>query len=211
MSLSFPLDLIGTFPGWATEFVPHYRKEQSRSANGRTYIKDLGAPLWSATFQSRQLRPNALDEWRARISALDNGEQTFLGWSPSRFYPIAYPNGSWPTGTAFSGICQLAAMPTARAISLKGLPAGFRLSVGDHLQIGGVDLHMVLEERGADSSGNTAQFEIRPFLWPTAVVNAAVRVVRPACLMSIVPDSMVSTADRATGRGSITFQAIEAR
>lgn len=122
MSLAYPLDLISIFPGWATEFVPHYRKEQSRSANGRTYTKDLGAPLWSATFQSKVLRPNALDEWKARLAALDNGEQTFLGWSPSRCYPIAYPNGSWPTGAAFSGICQLAAMPTARVIALRVCP-----------------------------------------------------------------------------------------
>src|SRR5690349_8447064 len=102
MALTYPLDILAGFPGWATEFEPLWRQEQSRQANGRTRLKDLGSPLWRGAWVTRSLSPNLLDEWRARLNALENGLQTFKGYPLSRCYPIAYPNGSWPAG-AFTG------------------------------------------------------------------------------------------------------------
>jgi hypothetical protein len=209
--LSFPLDFLASFPGWTTEFTPQWRQEQSRSANGKTYVKDLGSPLWTATWQSRGMSANELDTWRARLDALENGATTFIASPMSRCYPIAYPNGSWPTGSAFSGVCKLDSMSSGRAVALKGLPAGYQLSVGDFIQIGSADLHRVREAATASAGGVTGQFEIRPYLWPTALVNADVRLVRPSCVMSLVPDSLSSPADMATGRGPITFKGMEAR
>ncbi len=209
--LSFPLDFLTSFPGWTTEFQPQWRQEQSRSANGKTYVKDLGSPLWIGTWQSKSLTANELDEWRARLDALENGAATFVAYPLSRCYPIAYPNGSWPTGGAFSGVCQLNSMSGGRIVSLKGLPATYKVSVGDLIQIGTADLHRVMEVAMASGGGVTGQFEVRPYLWPTALVNASVRLVRPSCVMNIVPDSITSTADLQTGRGSITFKGMEAR
>jgi hypothetical protein len=210
MTINFPADILSTFPGWSTDFDLAYRQEQSRTANGRTIVKDFGSPLWKATFQSKVLLPNQLDAWRARLKALDNGLQTFVAWPISRTYPIAYPNGSWPTGVGFSGSAQLATI-AAKAVALKGLPPGYRVNVGDYIQIGSGDLHQVLEEALASGAGSTGVFEVRPHLWPTAVVNATVTLVKPSCVMGLVPDSLSSSADLATGRGSIIFQAMEAR
>ena len=211
MALSEPFDILADFPGWVTKFDLRYRQEQSRTAGGRTIVKDLGSPLWEMAAQSKVLRPNRLDYWRARLEAMENGLATFLGYSLSRTYPIAYPNGSWPTGGAFDGIsATLSAINANRkAVRVDDLPAGFVLSVGDMISIQG-DLHRVMETATAAVGGQTPEFEIRPHLWPSRTTGADVSVYRPSCLMAIVPGSL-STDAGLNGWGSVSFQAIEAR
>jgi hypothetical protein len=207
--IQMPYDLLTDFPGWNTEFAPLWRQEQSRTASGRTTVKDLGSPLWQATWQSKTMSANALDAWRARLEVLENGAQSFVASPMSRLYPLAYPNGSWPQ--PFAGLCQVNAVSGGRLVSLKGLPSGFKVSIGDFIRIGAADLHRVVEAITVGANGTTPQFELRPHLWPTAVVNAQVSLLRPYCLMSLVPGTLSSTADKSTGRGSVTFQGIEAR
>jgi hypothetical protein len=86
MALVYPLDILADFPGWTTEFDLVWRQEVSRTAGGRTIVKDLGSPLWRAAFASRPLRPNQLEEWRARLDALENGHS---GATLSR---VAFPS-----------------------------------------------------------------------------------------------------------------------
>ncbi|WP_271025532.1 hypothetical protein [Rhizobium sp. RCAM05973] len=210
MTVTFPVDFLSDFPGWSTEFDLLYRQEQSRSANGKTYAKDLGSPLWNATYQSRSLRPNELDYWRARLKALENGLQTFKAWPLSRTYPIAYPRGSWPTGGTFSGSGLVNAL-TSKTLSLSGLPSGYVVSIGDYVQVGTADLYQALETATANGSGITGIFEVRTFVWPTSVVGAPAKLMKPSCIMTLVPDSLTTTANLSDGRGTITFQAIEAR
>lgn len=210
MSLSAPFNLLADFPGWTVSFDLMYRQEQSRTAGGRTVVKDLGSPLWQLKAQSKQLRPNLLDYWRARLTALGNGLQTFYGYPLSRTYPIAYPNGSWPTGGAFSGLAVLATINANRkAVTVSGLPAAFVLSVGDYVSVAG-NLHQVMEATTASAGGLTPEFEVRPHIWLGVAAGAAVAVYRPSCIMSIVPGSVASDSDL-TGWGSVSFQAIEAR
>jgi hypothetical protein len=212
VTLAAPFDILTGFPGWTVGFEPLFRQEQSRTAAGVTYVKDYDDPLWTLSAQSRSLSPNELDFWRARLAALENGLQTFLGYSMSRTYPILYPRGSWPTGLAFSGTsAALASINTPRtAISVSSLPAGFTLSVGDYVAIG-TDLHQVMEPATAPA-GLTNVFEVRPRIWPNVVVSGqAVSVKKPACLMTINPGSITSPADPQTGRGVVSFTATESR
>jgi hypothetical protein len=209
MTITYPMNLLPGFPGWTTGFSLHWRQEQSTQASGRILVKDMGAPLWTLRATTRGLSPNELDTWRARLTALENGLQTFWGYSMSRCYPIAYPNGSWPTGGAFAGSCVLASIATNRKqISLSGLPAGFQLTVGDYISIAG-DVHQVMEPATA-ASGTTGVFEVRPHIWPGRTVGAAVSVKQPACQMVIMPGSLSSDA-QVGGWGSVSFSAIEAR
>ncbi|MCK8779091.1 hypothetical protein M0654_03735 [Rhizobium sp. NTR19] len=214
MTITYPLPLSfwDDFPGWSTEFELFWRQEQSRTAGGATIVKDIGDPLWRMTAQSRVMKPNELDYWRARLASLENGLKTFRAFPKSRCFPIAYPNGSWPTGASFSGTAQLATVNANRkAIAVGGLPSGYKASVGDFLQIGTRDLHQVMEPATAAGGGATSQFEVRPHLWPGVVAGVQVLVKQPSCIMSIVPGSVSTTADLATGRGSVSFQALEAR
>jgi hypothetical protein len=207
-----PLSFLDGFPGWSTSFELAYRQEQSRTANGRTVVKDLGSPLWTMSVQSRSLSINELDEWRARLESLENGLKTFRAFSKSRCYPIAYPNGSWPTGGAFGGQGTLYAVNENRkAVMVSAFPVGFRLSVGDLIQIGPANLHRVMEAATVDGTGRSPEFEVRPHLWPASAVNDPVLVKQPSCVMAIVPGSISSQADLTTGRGVISFQAMEAR
>ncbi len=200
------LNLLTSFPGWATEFDLLYRQEQSRSAGGKTYVKDLGSPLWSGSWVSKTLSPNVLDAWRARLKALENGLQTFRGWPTSRLYPIAYPNASWPTTGGFAGSGTVGTVNANRkAIAAAGFPSGYTFSVGDYVQVGAADLHQILED------ATTGQFEVRPHLWPGVAAGAVLKVNQPYCLMTIVPGTINTAADPNTGRGKISFQAIETR
>lgn len=212
MALTEPFDILNDFPGWTTAFEPRIRQEMSGTAGGRIYTKDMGAPLWTLSASSALLRPNALDAWRARLDALAATQQVFLGYSLSRCYPIEYPNGSWPTGVAFNGITAnlFAIAGDNKSIRISALPSGFVLSVGDMLQIGDADLYRVREAAIA-TGGTTASFEVFPNLWPGTVTSTPVSVYRPHCKMVIIPGSVSSAADLSTGRGSISFQGIEAR
>jgi hypothetical protein len=209
MAITYPIDLLTGFPGWTTGFSLAWRQEQSTQASGRVIVKDMGAPLWTLRAATKVLSPNNLDIWRARLTSLENGLQTFLGYPMSRCYPQAYPRGSWPTGAAFSGACTLASIDTSRkVVTLSGLPNGFALAAGDYLAVGN-DLHQVME--AATSSGAaTTPFEVRPHIWPDVTAPAAASVKQPACLMAVVPGSVSSDAN-VTGWGSVTFQAMEAR
>ena len=211
-----PLDILADWPGWVTDFDPQFRQEQSRVAGGRTYIKDLGSPLWRMSARSKVLRPNLLDHWRARLQAMQNGVVTFVGYSLSRKYPIRYPRGTWPTGESFDGVSAvLHTVETDRkTIRVGSLPAGFVLSIGDLIQIGDADLHRVMEQATADGSGLTGLFEVHPHIWPDVDEDGSpavsVSVYRPACVMAVVPGSISTSADL-NGWGSVSFQAIEAR
>jgi hypothetical protein len=204
MALTEPLDILSDFPGWCTSFDLLWRQEQSRHASGRTRVKDFGSPIWQAAYVSRSLSPNELDFWRARLTAAENGLVTFIAYPTSRCRPIKHPGSSTlPTGTLDT------IDDNNKAIKVSGL-TGITLSVGDFIQIGDSDLHQVMEPAVA-VAGLTPLFEIRPHLWPGAAVTDAVTISRPHCLMTVVPGSVSANADLATGRGSISWQGIEAR
>jgi hypothetical protein len=218
MALTEPFDLLPGFPGWTIGFALQWRQEQSVQASGRILVKDMGAPLWSLRAASTALKPNALDYWRARLDALENGLMTFWGYSMSRCYPQAYPYGSWPTGSSFSGTTAvLASISTDRkTVTLSALPAGFNLKVGDYIAVivatspARRDLHQVMEVATASGGGVTGAFEVRPHIWPDVTTGKNVSVKQPACLMAIVPGSVASDA-QLNGFGTVSFQAIEAR
>lgn len=194
--MSEPVDLLSGFPGWTTEFEMVYRQEQSRTAGGRTYVKDMGPPLWRLAAVSRALSINELDEWRARLDAMENGLRTFIGWSKSRCRPVKHPgSAALPDGA-------LATITDRKVVTFSGL-AGITLSIGDLVQIGDGDLHRIVDL--------AAGYELRPHLWPGVAAGAAVSISKPHCIMAIVPGSVSSTADPQTGRGTVSFQAMEAR
>lgn len=217
MALSYPLDILPTFPGWTTDFNLAWRKEVSRQANGANRVKDFGTPLWRATIKSRDLfKPSDLDYWRAVLSGLDGGEKTFKGYQKARSYPIAYPNGSWPTGGSFLG--TTATVHTvggdSKSLRVDNLPVGYAVSVGDFLSIayssGPVKyfLCQALEASTADASGITGTFEVRPHLPTGLAVDDVVSVKRPFCLMTMDPGTL-SIPSNLLGRGSISFEATQ--
>lgn len=207
MALTFPLTLIDDFPGWSTAFDIPRRQELSTTAYGLIYSKDFGSPLWRAAYQSITLSPNRVDEWRARLNVLGESTETFYGYATSRCYPINDPHGTILGG---SNIQLTVIAGNNKEINLGGFPPGYVLSVGDMISIDGRDLHRVVVGRTANGSGVMSNVEVRPHIWPDVITPQPVSVVKPHCVMMIVPGSINSTVD-ANGRGSIYFEAIEAR
>lgn len=191
---------MDNFPGWTVQFELLYRQEQSRHADGRTRVKDFGTPIWMASYQSRQMRPNELDEWRARLNLLENGLNTFPAWPMSRCWPIRHPNGVG----AVNGTIAAVGLDN-KSLSITWNSGGPTvLSVGDYINLNGLRLHQVTELRGAGVVG------VAPFLSTGILVGQAVDVSQPSVAMTLQPGS-INTQTGLNGRGSVTFQAIEAR
>lgn len=200
MSLTYPYNLLDMFPGTSTEFDLLYRQEYSRTAGGFTIAKDMGTPLWRASYLSYSMMPNQLDAWRARLKALDGSVQRFMAHPMTRCYPIAHANGQ--------GLGSVDAVKVAtigvnnKSVTLSGLPAGYMASVGDYMQIG-QQLYQIIDR--------SAGLEVRPHLAPGTAVGNTVVLVKPAVPMIIMPGTLTTTAELATGRGAVSFQAVEAR
>lgn len=216
------------FPGWTVSFEPLFRQEQSHHASGRVRVKDFGTPIWQATYQSRQMRPNELDQWRARLARLGNGLETFKAWPTSRCWPILHPNGqtqsfpNWVLNTGFwrdSGVWLTGAPWNTGAISngtvatiganRKTLTIAWTgnttvLSVGDYIEINGRWLHQIVDRQPGGIN------EVVPHLSVGALVGQTVNIHKPGVNMTIVPGS-VNTQTGLNGRGTVSFRAIEAR
>lgn len=208
MSVNYPYNLLDGLSGWSTDFDLFFRQELSRTAGGMTIAKDFGTPLWKASFQSTVLHVNELDMWRARLKALDGSVQPFWGRPMSRCYPIAYPNGSGLGDVTSVTIDSLGS--DNKSIVLKGLPIWHTVTLGDYIQID-KKLYHVMETVVANTSGKTTTFEVRPHLAPGTTVGNSVVLVRPSVPMIIIPGTLSTVSDASTGRGSVTFQAIETR
>lgn len=207
MAITYPINIIDELDGigWSTDFNLMYRQEQSRHASGRTRVKDFGTPIWQATFSTKNLSPNQLDYWRARLNSLENGLNTFISYPRSRCWPINHPNGiNMPVTTIQVNSKNV----NNKSLSLKGA-LGLSLRVGDYISISN-NLYQVMENAIANGSGITPEFEVRPSLSLSVAVNNTVVLNKPRCLMTLVPNS-VSTSSGLNGRGSISFQGIESR
>lgn len=207
MAITYPIDIIPELEGigWSTDFNLLYRQEQSRHASGRTRIREYGTPLWQATYTTKNLSPNNLDIWKARLNSLENGLNTFYASPMSRCWPINHPNGQ---GLILNSPKVKTKNLNNKAISLSGVN-GLNLSIGDYISINDL-LYTVMESVIANSSGDTIEFEVRPFLSVSITEEDAVRIRSPRTIMTLVPNS-VNTAVGLNGRGSVSFQGIEAR
>lgn len=190
---------MDNFPGWTTRFELMYRQEQSVHASGRVRVKDFGTPIWRASYQSRLMRPNELDEWRARLAALENGLLTFQAWPMSRCWPIAHPNGvdAVPGEIASVGVDN-------KSLTITWTGGTTTLSVGDYITLNGQWLHQVTEV----ATGPI--YSVAPHFSVGVLAGQSVTVNRPSVTMAIVPGS-INTQSGLNGRGAVTFEAMEAR
>lgn len=211
MSLADTVDLLADFPGWCTTFEPLWRQEQSVQANGIVRGKDFGTPLWRGAWQSRQLEPNELDRWRARLDGLNGIILPFRGYPLSRAYPIAYPGGAWPGGGGFSGACTVASAG-GQALALSGLPGGYQVSAGDMVGVTTAD-HAWLFRARQDAvavAGVTPAFAVVPPIPAGLLAGQAATVTRAWCPMTLVPAGLAYAAG-VDGVGSVSFTATEMR
>lgn len=207
MAITYPIDIITELDGigWSTDFSLLYRQEQSRHASGRTRVREYGTPIWQATYTTKNLSPNNIDMWKARLNSLENGLNTFYAYPTSRCWPINHPNGQ---GLSLNSPQVRTKNINNKALSLQGV-TGLNLSVGDYISINNL-LYMVMENVIANGAGETVEFEVRPFLSVGIATTNPVRIEKPRTVMTLIPNS-VNTSVGLNGRGSVSFQGIEAR
>lgn len=216
MTISYPR----IFPTWLAgmtqcAFRLDYQQEQDPSGDGDPLVRDIGPTLWRAEYRTSILQPDKMGEMEAWMDSLENGGQTFLGYDFRRPYPLAYLNGfagmTRAIGGSFDGTCTLGTVAgDNKSVPLSGLPAGFVFSPFDSFAFanddGSIALHRIMSAVTGNGGGVTV--EVRPHVRTGWSNGATVKLVKPACLMKLVPDSY-SPDQQARGKGTISFKAVQ--
>lgn len=150
-------------------------------------------------------------QMQARIEALDGVLRKFRLYNTLTPYPQADPDGSILGG---STIVQLHSFNDNRhAIRLKGLPVGYKLTIGDMIGFTfATDRRMlirVVEDTVADGFGVTPQFEIRPHLRPGVAIDDVMELRKPSGLFMMVPKSFQISTNDDLVTSSLSFQAMQ--
>jgi hypothetical protein len=209
MALTFPrTDVLSVARYSDQKFKLVSRQELSSQGNGVVRGKDFGSAIWTAEYSTTAMRSDDGVAFEALLNSLDGVIQPFEAYDLRRKNPRMYPDGAFADSGYISFINT-----NNKAIALSGLPANFVLSPGDYLSFDYGDndtraLHQVVEGITANASGQTNQFEIRPFLRPGVEVDTDVTLKNPRGLFTLLPDSVVSSVSSGLIT-QISFKAIQ--
>lgn len=207
MSLSFPrTDILTNLP-LATHTEPFramWRQEVSRTANGRTIVKDVGPLLWRAQYSTVPLRTAVAGQVEADLLSLGGGVELFHGYDPRHPFP-ASDKVSTLTGVTVTQISG-----DRRSLKIGGLPSSFVLTKGDWISINdGTNLHLlkVLETVTA-SGGVTPFFDVTPGVRAAITTGDTVKLRYASARFQIEPDSLVRSPHGGLHE-SVSFSALQ--
>lgn len=176
----------------------------SQQASGGVIVKDLGPPLWRADIVSRWLTQREALKAIAALNSLQGSIGTFYIYSTLLKNPQADPRGT----TLGASIVKIKTV-YFDGFDLKGLPAGYVISVGDRLTINSLyHYYEVLETATADGSGNTNGFFTQPKPLPGAAVDQVVALLHPIFLAVMVPGSLKQEIQGRLTKLSFTAQQV---
>lgn len=213
MAITYPRPFPDGLRFFKSQFTLSRQMSTITLENGAVQAAELGEPIWLLSATTEPLRwsgRRALGAWHASLA----GSRRILAYDWVGSYPIAYGAGvlglTTAGGGAFTGNAVLSAV-TATTISLEGLPAGYIATVGDRLSFAWSATrayHEVVETATANGSGEvTVTVEPAVRLSPAPTIGAAVALVRPTCVMMIVPESW--DMDESGAVGSASFEAVQ--
>jgi hypothetical protein len=198
------------------EFDPVRPRDTNRMEGRRTESQSFGTPYWVAKYTTPWMETEDFGLMDAfMMSAGDDGE-TFLAYDAFRPRPILQDNhkplsGTKAAGGAFNGDAVLQTIVSALMITVSGLPAGFKLSPGDYVEIRKSltvrSLHRVSAFATSNGSGNCT-FPIKYALdLQTFTLPCTVHFEKPSCIMQIDPGSW--SASKSWESRSVSFSATE--
>lgn len=208
MAWSFPINLPDFFEQIspiATTFELPEALLVNETGGGEVMRSDYGTRLWSGTVTLHPRRPFKIEDLLALVRVLQDARASFL------LYPLHKPN---PTGGGSEAepIGQINSLPTNnRLISLKALPASFKLTRGDFLSFiygsspSRYAFHQVVESITANGSGVTGQFEVVPPIRPGAAVGTGVQTNRARLKAVMVPGTLRQSGLTPEGAASVSF------
>lgn len=213
MALAFPLSKSAFFallPISKLVFHLPDTRSHTRTRGGDIITSDNGARLWQGEVTLDRITRAELAAVRPLISLL-SGTGSFMVYDVTRPFPQYDPDGSQLAGAA----PVIAALPSAREISIGGLPVGYRLSRDDLLAFSYATnpvrhaLHEVVTGGTANAAGIIPNMEVVPPIRPGAAIGAAVTLIRPACKAIIIPETLQPGTTRATLTDGVTFKFIQ--
>jgi hypothetical protein len=187
------------------------RYVETSGVEGEDIEAELRSPLWVGEVESVPMELAEANQLYARFLLLDGGMQSFYLHNPLAPYPQADPDGS----IIGSDTVQIHTVGVDnKTLRLKGLPAGYVLTIGDYIAVtyntSRRALYIVCETVTADGSGNTPSFEVRGYLRPGTAVNNVVDLKKPAAKVKLVdgtlrvePLSTVHSVIRFTARQTL--------
>lgn len=187
----------------------------SRTAGGTPLRSSIGEPVWRGSFQVMPTNDRSkAARIQALLSVLDRAGSSFLVYDPAKPYPAADPDGSI-LGASTPSLRALDASD-ARLISLKGLPANYVLTAGDYIgftftldSVLRYSLHQVVSDETAEANGETALFEVSPFIQPGTAPDDPVTLIKPPMKAVLDPDPNFGMA-RAIMSEAVSFEFFQA-
>lgn len=191
-----------TFPWGLTEFFGGLRVasctfslpeslQAEETGGGEVVTAALGVRLWQGEVTLAADYHAGLAAAEAAVSVVREAGASFFAFPSHKAAPAVDPDGSF-LGTS---VPQIASLPSARSLSLSGLPAGYALTAGDFLSFvyGSPErfaLHQVVIGGVASATGVTPELAVTPAIRPGAVIGAPVALVRPFARVRYVPGSL---------------------
>lgn len=213
MAVTYPfaLDLIAERVHISSVVFDIQRNDQfSGLGSGMFWQAELSPPLWIADC-SLAAKPSrdALSD-AAIIRSLNGSQGTFYLFDPQALYPADDPDG---TTLGSSTITVTSVGSNKRDIALEGFPPGYRLRVGDKMQITHTgakeSFHEVSRTVDANGSGQMATVNVFPAIPAFVAPGDAVILKKPSCLMVIMPGSHNPGSSDGVNTTGASFKAIQ--
>ncbi len=208
MVLSFPLaqaTLGDTLPVASVVWSPLYSQEFTGLGSGEILTNDLAPMLWQGDVTLRPLLHTDARQLMAKFNALGGSMEAFYLANPLGWWPKADPGGA-VYGSSTPTILSINA--DRKRVAFSGLTAGLVLSAGDFFAVdynsGRRALIQLVEGGTVDSSGETAELEVRPHLRSGITTTLSVDFSKPAAKVKIVPGSLTQQYHNAN-RTRISF------
>jgi hypothetical protein len=195
MSISFPLSINEfwtTFPmldGSSEMELVGYR-QQSMDGAGNAISAKFGQPKWRQEVLVAPMYFETANLFRAMMKVLGQREGAFLAYDRWQPFPAYDPRGQVIGG--FTPSVKTVGSDN-RSLSIKGLPAHYKLAAGEKISVadgsGKHALMELMEDTEANGSGNTPEFEVQPFLPAWIAVDQGVDISKPLGTFKIVAGS----------------------
>lgn len=209
MSVTLPLGTSAFFDLLRVKtvsFAQAPQQEVSMQGSGAGVVKDLGPSLWLAEFTTNLLTHTQALQLQALIGRMSTSLYSFYAYDPRQQYPQ-----SDPTGSILGASTVKIALVSSPQLALKGLPAGYVITLGDYLcfDYGSPSsraLHQACETVTADGTGLTPAFDVTPLPRLGAAPDQVVTLIQPTCEMKLIPGSFQGS-NQSRVKTVLTFKA----
>lgn len=190
-----------------TSFYLERLDELGRLFSGTTISKERGDPFWMMSGETTAMNISELTTLQAKFTNLRGNQIPFLMHDVRRPRPAnadsSFSNtGLFVNSTSFGD----------SRLSLKGLPAGFSLTIGDYISVtfstNYVQLYQCQEAVVANGFGVTPLFDVYPFLNQSTILNNVVEMRNAGALFVLTEPIKTTMVGPMAGKISFSGQQV---